>query len=559
MMDACGDASNDGAVFMTSSQVGKTLIMQTVVGYYIDQDPSPMLFVQPTLEMAEAFSKERIALMVRDTDTLRDKVKDPKARNSGNTILQKAFPGGQLSLVGANSPAGLASRPIRIVLLDEVDRYEASAATEGDPVKLATARTKTFWNRRIIMASTPGDAVTSRINLAWLESDQRHFWVPCAHCGEHQILAWEQVKWTDGDPATARYACENETCAVLWDDGDRMNAIRDGEWRAEFPERSLAGFHLNELYSPFVRLSEVVKNFLSSKDSPELLKVFVNTSLGEPWEEKEGETVDPESLELRREPYGVIDDKTGVERLIVPLGVVYVLLIVDVQDDRLEIEFQGYGLEEESWGLRYKVLRGDPGSGELWDRLEDEMATTFKRADGATLHVSATGIDSGGHYTSEVYAFCKKHRSQAYAIKGKGKGAPGAPLVEISKRPMKNHGIKLYVMNAHAAKDLIVLSRLKVAKPGPRFIHIPQSYPDDYFPMLTAEARRVVYSKGKRTYVWVKKQGARNEALDLRTMGLALLHVQAPNFAALADRIKPNPESRQPTGLRPVSIRPGTR
>jgi phage terminase large subunit GpA-like protein len=557
MMDALTE--NSEVVFMTSAQVGKTLTVQAVTGFFIDQDPAPILLVQPTVEAAEGFSKERLALMIRDSKCLSAKVREAKGRAGGNTILQKKFPGGSLSLVGANAPTGLSSRPIRVVLFDEVDRYPASAGTEGDPITLGTARTKTFWNRVVLKASTPGDEETSRIYPAFLESDQRHFHVRCPHCNFEQVLRWAQVQWAEKpeveeSAASARYACANETCAVLWDDGDRMDAVQNGRWIAKYPGRNAAGFHLNELYSPFRRLSEIVTDWLKAQGNQEKLKSFINTSLGEVWKNTQGEKVDPTSLDLRREPYATRDKDTNVETLRTPKGVLFVQLVVDVQDDRLECEFQGWGLDEETWGMRYKVLRGDPGAPELWKRLEDEMVEKFRREDGAVLHVSAVGIDSGGHYTKQVYDFCDKHLGRAHAMKG----VPGygKPLVRTSKRPLKEHRCKLHLMGADTAKEMVLLSRLKITKPGPRFMHVPQSYPDDYFAQLTAETRRTVYSRGHAAFVWTKKKDDRNEALDLRTMGLALVTLMAPNFVALAARIKPDAEPRKIGGLKPVTVKP---
>lgn len=529
-----------GGVVMSSAQVGKTLILKAAVGYYVDQDPSSILLLQPTLEMAETFSKDRLAPMVRDTPCLRGKIADPRVRDSGNTILHKRFPGGHLTIVGANSAAGLASRPIRVVLCDEVDRYPPSAGTEGDPVSLATARAKTFWNRRIVLMSTPGDAETSRIAPAFEASDQRHYWVPCPHCGAHQRLRWANVTWADGDAATAGYACDG--CGVLWTDAERVAALHWGEWRAEFPGRSVAGFHLNELYSPFRKLSEIVVDFLRAKDSPELLKVWVNTSLGEPWREQQGEKIDAEVIAQRREPYTEA-----------PEQVLLVTLSADVQDDRIELEFQGHGAGEESWGLEYKVLRGDPGAPELWQRMSDELARTFPRADGATLAVTACGIDSAGHYTKQVYEWARKHRGRVFAMVGRA--GKGRPLVTASKRPMEQHGIKLFVVGADTAKELLLFSRLKIATPGPGYCHFPAAYPDAWFAMLTAEKRVLTYSHGQPVHRWVCPKGTRNEALDLRVYGLATLALVKPNWAALAERLK---EAGRVTAAAPIARRPST-
>lgn len=510
---------------MTSSQVGKTLILKAIIGYFVDQDPSTILMVQPTLELGETFSKDRLAPMVRDMPCLRAKIADPKTRDSGNTILHKRFPGGHLTIVGANAAAGLAARPIRVLLCDEVDRYPASAGTEGDPVNLARARLKTFWNRKVVLVSTPGDEDISRINPAWLLSDQRRYFVSCPHCGFEQHLQWANVKWTDDDPNTALYMCEG--CSVLWTEAERIDALKLGRWISTYPERRIAGFHLNEIYSPFRKLSEIVDDFLKAKDYPDKLKTWVNTSLGEPWKEQdEGERVDADALDARREPYRNP-----------PEGVLLVTMQCDTQDDRIEIEFVGWGIGEESWGLDHVVLRGNPGEPELWKRLDDQLARTFTREDGAVFTVAGCAIDSAGHFTNQVYEWTKRHRSLVYAVVGRS--GKGRPLATTSKAILKKHGIRLHIVGTDTAKELLLMTRVRITTPGPGYCHWPDFYPSDYFKQLTAERRIVKYSYGRPMHVWVVKKGDRNEALDLRVYGLALIALLRPNFEALADRVKP--------------------
>lgn len=537
ILDAVGDPTCEQVVVMSSAQVGKTLLAKAVIGYYIDQDPSPILFVTYSLDMAETFSKDRLAPMVRDTECLRGKIADPRSRDSGNTILHKRFPGGHITMVGANAPGGLASRPVRIVICDEVDRYPASAGTEGDPVSLAFARAKTFWNRRLLLFSTPGDEATSRIAPAYEASDQRRYHVPCPHCGEAQVLRWAQVTWTDDDPRTAGYACEQ--CGVLWSDAERIDALQRGQWIAAFPDRPIAGFHLNELYSPFRKLSEIVREFQSAKSAPDTLKTWINTSLGEVWRDEEGDKADAEVLAARCEPY---------ERA--PDGAVIVTLAIDVQDDRLEMEFVGWGEGEESWGLDYVVLRGDPGRQDLWDRADDHLARTFQREDSAVLAVSGCGIDSAGHYTKQVYAWARKHRGRVYALVGRS--GKGRPLIVPGKKVIKDFGIKLFTVGVDTAKELLLMSRVRVKQPGPGYCHWPRSYPADYFEQLTSERRVVRYTRGQPTHVWELGKGKRNEALDTRVYGMATISLLRPNFAALASRLA----SDEPRTTAPVVNRP---
>src|SRR5262245_21408571 len=269
IMDAISETTAGKVALMCSSQVGKTEIINNVVGFHIDQDPCPILVMQATVETAESWSKDRLAPMLRDTPCLAGKVADPRTRDSGNTILHKRFPGGYLTAVGANSPAGLASRPIRIVLADEVDRYPVSAGTEGDPLSLALKRMGAFWNACTVIASTPTIKGLSRIEMEFNRSDKRYYFVPCVHCGHMQRLIWAHVRWPEGDPSKAGYHCVGEGCGVEWTEADRLVAVRKGEWRATDPAGRFPGFHISELYSPWSSIPRIAESFVAAQVSAE--------------------------------------------------------------------------------------------------------------------------------------------------------------------------------------------------------------------------------------------------------------------------------------------------
>ena len=251
---------------MSSAQVGKTEFILNVIGYHIDRDAAPILCIQPTLSMAQSFSKDRLAPMLRDTPALQGKVRDPRSRDSGNTTLHKVYPGGHITIAGANSAAGLASRPVRIVLCDEVDRYPSSAGSEGDPIRLAAKRATTFWNAKLVTVSTPTIKNASRIEAEWLDSDQREYYVKCPHCESSQTLKWKNVHWEEGKAQTACYVCQD--CGVAWTDADRFKAIKAGEWIATQPDSGIAGLRLSGLYSPWVPLADAVRDFLEAKKLP---------------------------------------------------------------------------------------------------------------------------------------------------------------------------------------------------------------------------------------------------------------------------------------------------
>lgn len=519
IMDAVKDPDIETVVVMSSSQIGKTECLCNVIGYFISQDPSPILVINPTLEMAQTFSKDRLAPMTRDTEILKGIIKTPRSKDSTNTILHKVFPGGHITIAGANSPASLASRPIRIVLCDEIDRYPASAGTEGDPVSLAIKRSLTFWNKINILTSTPTIKGLSRIEAAWNVSDQRRFFIPCPHCNTFQILEWHHVVWTNHDPETAMYKCIK--CEQLWTDAKRWSAIREGEWRptAESTLKNIAGFHIWEAYSPWVKLSDMVQDFLESKDSRERLKVFVNTSLGETWEE-EGDKVDDNILYTRRENFIAEVPKDG---LVITTG-------VDVQDDRLEVEFVAWGKGEESWSIDFNIIHGDLHGEQIWKDLDSALDKYFTHESGIKIKSSCTCIDSGGHFTEQVYRFCKgREIKRIFATKGSN--IAGRPL--ISRPSINNkHRVKLFMIGTDTAKQTLY-ARLKMTDPGAGYMHFPLKYDEEYFKQMTAEKATTKYSYGFPTRVWVKTR-ARNEVLDCRVGAMAALAILNPNFEKIA-------------------------
>lgn len=526
IMDAVSERSVETIVIMSSAQVGKTELLLSVIGYHIDKDPSPILLLQPTLEMAETFSKDRLAPMLRDTPVLKDTVKDARARDSGNTMLHKSFPGGHITMAGANSPASLASRPIRIVLCDEVDRYPESAGTEGDPVNLARKRTATFWNRKVMLTSTPTIKNLSRIETAYNASDQRKYWVPCPDCGEYQVLKWANVKWDEGKPDTARYACEH--CGVLIDHAAKAEMLRLGEWRADAPFKGVAGFHLSELYSPWRKWADVAHDFLEAKHGgTEMLKTWVNTSLGEPWEDS-GDSVEAGSLMARLEEY----EREDLQPLAITAG-------ADVQKDRIECSVIAWGPKEESWVLEHAILPGDTARPEVWQDLHDYL----------TEHEpNAVAIDSGFN-ASQVYAFVERRR---FAFAVKGVSGFDKPLVEDERKRAKRMrtrrkagGSPVQLIGVDQGK-VIIHSRLRIVSPGPGYIHFSADAgcDDEYFAQLAAEKLIVKHRLGRATQEWQQVR-PRNEALDAMVYALAALRLWGalPRAEARAEKPAEAPEA----------------
>jgi phage terminase large subunit GpA-like protein len=501
-MDAVSDPTVREVVVMKSAQVGWTEILLNVIGYHVHQDPAPMLLVNPTLEMSEAFSKDRLAPMARDTPALRDKIADPRARDSGNTLLHKTFPGGHVTLAGANSPAGLASRPIRIALFDEVDRFPTSAGAEGDPIALGRKRTTTFWNRKTLMGSTPTIKGSSRIEAAFELGDQRYYFVPCPHCDEFQRLVWANVRWDEGQPETAHYVCTH--CGTLLSDADKHAMLRAGEWRATRPSSGIASFHLSELYSPWVSWPEMARSFLEAKRLPETLQTFINVSLGETFEEK-GEALEPVGLLARRESYTAQS---------LPPGVLLITAGTDVQQDRVETTIFGWGRDEECWRVEHLVLKGDPGSSALWAEHDEILRRRYRTDDGRELVIEACAIDSGGHFTEQVYAYAaKRKRFRVWAIKGAaGQGRLAWP--KKASRGGRGRG-EVYIVGVDTVKDLLYGRLKRVIAPGPGYVHFDATLDEAGAEQITSETMVYRVAQGRRVRMWKPRAaGVRNEQLD---------------------------------------------
>jgi phage terminase large subunit GpA-like protein len=504
VMDAISDPAVTRVVVAKGSQVGYTECLGNIIGFHIDQDPAPILVVQPTVEMAEAWSKDRLAPMIRDTPCLAGKVQSPLTRDSGNTLRQKVFTGGRLAIVGANSPAGLASRPVRIVVADEVDRFPVSTGSEGDPLALASKRQGTFWNRKTLIGSTPTLKETSAIWREWRQSDMRHYLVSCHACGHAQALVWSNVRWDktpDGKhlPETAHYVCES--CGTVWLDADRHDAVAKGQWVATNSDViGAAGFHITGLLSPWVTLADIVQEFLMAKTDPSLLQVWTNTVLGEPFEPAQ-ETVEGSSLLRRGENYGPQS---------IPDAVRLLTAGVDVQGDRLEVQILGFGAHEEMWALRYEVLPGDPAQRGVWDLLTNVLTEIYHTDTGRELRVRLTCVDSGGHHQHQVISYCRQRRGVLPI-----KGIAGPRSIWPARASRTKSDARIYMIGVDTAKDAIY-GRLRIQKPGPGYIHFPigGAFDQEYFAQLTSEVVQTRYKEGRPYRIWTLPQGRCNEALD---------------------------------------------
>ncbi len=522
IMDSFTDPKVEMVVWMKSARVGATKIFNNLVGFYVHQDPCPIMVVQPTVEDAEGYSKDEIAPMVRDTPVLKSLFADPKAKDGSNTILLKQFPGGTLQMVGANSARGFRRVSRRVVLFDEVDGYPASTP-EGDQIKLGIKRSEYYWNRKIGIASTPTTKGFSRVER-WFElSDQRRYFCPCPECGHMQYLRWQQMKWEDGRPETAAYECEN--CKTRIPHRCKREMVTKGEWRPTAPAKrpGLVGYHLWAAYSfsPNASWEQLVTEFLEVKGNADQLRTFVNVVLGECFEEDYANKVSAEGLMARRDAY-----PPGF----CPKGSLVLTAGVDCQDDRLEVSIWAFGKGEEAWLIWHQQLFGDPALSAVWEQLDHVLSTEWDAEEGPPMKIRQMAIDSGGHHTHSVVMYARERQAQGVvAIKGSsqrdkpviGKGSP----VDINwKGQTMKRGGRVYMVGTDTAKTLLY-GRLRHNEIGPGYLHFNEGADEDYFQQLTAEKQRIRTVKGYQVKEWVKTNGVRNEALDCLVYSYAALQL----------------------------------
>jgi len=520
MEELSTNSSTQRVVMMFAVQLGKTETMNNWIGYCIDHAPAPMLMCQPTLQMAQRLSKQRLESMLQDTPCLAEKIPPPRSRDSGNSQLAKLFPGGILILTGANSASSLRSMPAKYIGLDEVDAYPGDVEGEGDPVALAEKRASNYTKKKILLTSTPTIKDFSRIEAEYENSDQRKFYVPAPCCGAFQVLNFDQLKWENKDLSTVKYECE--VCKEQFDETAKTTMLRKGEWRATKPENAgkTAGFWLNGLNSPlgWFSWSEMVDEFLKAKDDPALMRTWTNTRKAETFSYEYQSKLNAESLLQIRENYLPSE---------IPKDVVCLCLGVDVQGgmgsatQRLEISCWGFGADpsgigEQMYLIDHTIIYGDPNQGEVWKGLDILLTQTFDHPDGGKLKISGCAVDSGGLATQSVYDYCTKRRGQG-VIAIKGSSRSGVPIIgkgtkvdiNYSGRVRKKSGI-VYIINTEDIKDKI-FSKIKSKEK----IHFHAETTEEYFKELTGEYRTLkTNKKGYPVSTYEKKPNQAVEKLD---------------------------------------------
>jgi phage terminase large subunit GpA-like protein len=455
------------------------------------------------------------------TPRLRDRL-----RAGANTLLAKEFRGGILVLTGANSAVGLRSMPARWLLLDEIDGYPGNVDNEGDPIALAEARQRTFARRKRLKVSTPTFASRSRIEAAYEASDQRRYYVPCPECGEQQPLEFARLMWSKRDRPPEQAAYECRACLTLIEEHHKTMMLAQGEWRPERPEADprVRGYHLSALYSPVGWLSwgDIALDFVAVPRDPERHRVFINTVLGETWQDR-GEAPDWGRLMRRREVYAM-----GT----VPAGALFLTAGVDVQKDRLVYEVVGWGRGKTSWSVDYGILPGDTADLDQgpWPQLDALLARTFPHDGGVELAIRMLAVDSG-YNTQQAYAWARRYpMNRVIAVKGQAMGGAliGPPTpVDVSERGRRlKRSYKVWpVVGGIAKSELYGWLRLELPVDGGAapagFAHFPE-YDESYFRELTAEqlvTRKT--AKGFLRMEWELIPGRQNHALDCRVYARA--------------------------------------
>jgi phage terminase large subunit GpA-like protein len=573
--EALTDPEVQTTVLYWAKRLGKTEIINNLHGWVIEHTPRNILVVYPTLDSAKKWSKQFFMPMVRSTKSLVERLGKNKSRDASNTILAKEYPGGVISAIGSNSPSGFRQVQAPVVTCDEIDAMEETL--EGDPVELAFARAENYSDNIQVVSSTAtkiippkktvdseGESVGtgSRIHDFWLTSDQRKWFVPCPDCGGHQVLdddpdfsnqklnnlKWPIVEISKGvwehRIEEAYYECP--ACHSHWNDAKMLSAILAGEWRATAKFNGIRGYWLSGFNTVFppkkgfkTKLHQFASEFLTAcRKGEQAQLVWLNTFLCKPKVEA-AETVESSPLLERCETY---------TKDTLPNQIVLVIVAIDVQGNRVELEVVGVGDNEETWGIEFKKIYGDPEQKEIWEELKTFLGTKYRRADGTELRITTTVIDLG-FKPSKVRKFIKTcgipALMPARAGIGGVYGTSGKQTVLVYPKQHKLYRSFSYSVNTDIAKETI-FARLKMTTMGANYMHWNQSYEKDYFDGLTAEAKKVRYNKG-RPEIYFEKIRARNEPLDLRVYFLAAMDILKPNIEAIRKSLVKPAEQRDYT------------
>ena len=532
IMDTFSDDDVERIVFVKPTQVGGTSAMENMLGAIIDQEPGPSMIVYPSDQLAERTVEAKLEPMIRQCKPLAEKWKESESQR-----LQLKFQGMTVYLNGANSPAALASTPIKNLFLDEVDKYPGASKKEADPVSLAIERTKTYkTNRKIYITSTP----TLKSGHIWKAKEdadvEKHYFVPCPHCGEFIELVWAQVKFPGKEEvpenadraAAAFYVCQ--ACGAVITDRDKANMLPEGRWqivRQKSQRPKSVAFWINTLYSPFTTFQEIVAEFLKSKDDPDLLHNFINSWLAEPWED----------TKLKTNAEMVMERQTEIPEGTLPEWTKLVTGGVDVQENCLYWTIRAWGNHMTSQNVAH-------GQALSMAEVARVMNLELPLPSGEKLLVDLALIDSGDQ-TDEVYNFCLANSDWALPCKGSSTALQGHyRLSTVDKAGSSANGMTLVLVDGGKYKDMIAARMRRPNGTGSWMVH--QGCDLEYAEQVTAEHKITERAGGRETLKWVKKAThADNHYLDCEVYAAAAADIRGVRHLFLTEQA-PEPEKKQP-------------
>jgi phage terminase large subunit GpA-like protein len=505
-------------VVMKATQIGLSEVANNFIGYIMDCVPGPILYMLPTVELAERHSKTRITPMINNTPSILAKVTTAKSRKSGNTITTKNFTGGALFMAGSNSGASFRNVSIRYLILDDIDGFSPDIGGEGSPISLAERRTDTYSSKKkILKISTPTQKGGSLIEKEFQKSDQRFYHVPCPFCGTLQILIFSTdgqehgLHYTEqnGNVTDTWYTCKN--CQEKIHEHHKTEMLEAGQWIPSQPNRKKRGYHISGLLSPlgFVSWSQIAQEYHDAKKDSMTMMVWVNTRLGEPYESA-GEQPEWVNLYSRKEPY---------QQMKPPNGVRFITGGVDVQENRIAVLLRGWGVNEESWLIFHAEIYGE------WeDQLDDLLSFNFTNEHGVSIPILGVAIDSG-YKTQQVYSYCRSRNNAVFAVKGeraRNKPIIGKPSPQDLNWRGKHipKGVHLWPVGTDTAKSTIYGRLKNNTKPGPYCYHWHTDTSEEYFLQLTSEKIETRIKDGFPYFEWIKTRD-RNEALDIEVYAYA--------------------------------------
>lgn len=537
IMDTFSDDDVEEIVFVKPTQVGGTSAMENMLASLIDQDPGPTMVVYPSEKLADRTVEAKLEPMIKQCKPLAERYRENESQR-----LQLKFGTMTVYLNGANSPSDLASTNIRYLFLDEVDKYPGASKKEADPVSLAIERTKTYKARKkIYITSTP----TLKTGHIWRRMEaaeaEKHYFVPCPHCGEFIELKFAQLKWPSKDDVPtateraemANYVCQ--ACGCVITDRDKGRMLAGGRWqtvRQSTAKPKSVAFWLNTLYSPFTAFSEIAKEFMRSKDDPELLHNFANSWLAEPWEDTKLKT----SAEL------VMERQTEVEAYALPEWTKLITGGIDVQENCLYWTIRAWGDYMTSQNIAH-------GQALSMNEVEQIMNTEFVRPDGQRLLVSLALMDSGDQ-TDDVYDFCMLNADWVLPCKGTSTMLSNYKLSTINKAGSKANGMTLVLVDGGKYKDMIA-SRMR--RPNGRGSWMVYKDCDlEYAEQVTAEHKVTERANGKEVTRWEPKTThADNHYLDCEVYAAAAADMREVRALYLQSQEQVIPKPRQPKQQEP--------